>query len=66
VTLHCPNCTGRIRVEHVDVTIEGDLKTTVIEGVCEKCGAKFTLTSKVYLKKEGPWRSRRPEPTVAW
>jgi hypothetical protein len=51
---------GRVRVERVNVVVEGDLKTTTIEGVCEKCGVKFTLTNKVYLKKERPWHTRHP------
>jgi C4-type Zn-finger protein len=66
VTLHCPVCLGRIRVERVNVTVEGDLKTTTIEGVCEKCGAKYTLTKRLYLRVEQKWRTRRPEPAVAF
>ena len=66
VYIHCPVCTGRIRVERVNVTVEGDLKTTTIEGVCEKCGAKYTLVKRMYLKTGLPWRCRRPEPAIAW
>jgi C4-type Zn-finger protein len=66
MTLYCPVCLGRIRVERVNVTVEGDLKTTTIEGVCEKCGAKYTLTKRLYLRVEQKWRTRRPEPTVAF
>jgi DNA-directed RNA polymerase subunit RPC12/RpoP len=65
MTLYCPACGGRVRVEHVSVTIEGDLKTTVIEGVCEKCGAKYTLTKRLYLVSELKWRAGHPEPAIA-
>lgn len=58
-THYCPACMGRVRVERVNVIVEGDTKTIVIEGVCEKCGAKYTLTSRVYLKRvEPPWRAK--------
>lgn len=54
-THYCPVCGGRVRVERVNVVVEGATRITVIEGVCEKCGAKYTLTSRVYLKAE--WRA---------
>jgi C4-type Zn-finger protein len=66
VTLYCPVCLGRIRVERVNVTVEGDEKTITVEGVCEKCGAKYTLTKRIYLKTGRPWRCGRPEPAIAW
>jgi C4-type Zn-finger protein len=60
-TYYCPVCGGRVRVERVSVVVEGAAKTTVIEGVCEKCGTKYTLTSRVYLKSE--WRAKT---AIAW
>jgi len=50
-TYYCPVCMGRVRVKRVNVIVEGDTKTTVIEGVCEKCGAKYTLTSQSVLEE---------------
>jgi C4-type Zn-finger protein len=64
VTLHCPVCLGRIRVERVNVTVEGDEKTITVEGVCEKCGAKYTLTRKIYLRV-GPKYAKHPYLAVA-
>jgi hypothetical protein len=55
---------GRVRVERVDVTVEGDTKTTVIRGVCEKCGTEYTLTKREYTGRNAKWHTRRPEPAV--
>lgn len=57
---------GRVRVERVNVVVEGDLKTITIEGVCEKCGAKYTLTRRIYLKTGLQWRCRYPALRMVW
>ena len=66
-TVHvCPACGKRtVKIERVSVTIEGDVKVVVLEGACEKCGAKYTLVKRMYLKTGLPWRCRRPEPAIA-
>jgi C4-type Zn-finger protein len=61
MTYYCPVCMGKVRVERVNVVVEGDLKTITIEGVCEKCGAKHTLTRRLYLRTELKWRARIAE-----
>ena len=60
MTYYCPVCMNRIIVERVNVVVEGDSKTITIEGVCEKCGAKYTLTKRTHLKTGLPWRCRYP------
>jgi hypothetical protein len=53
-------------VERVSVTIEGDVEVIVLEGTCEACGAKYTLTKRIYLRAKLPWRCVRPGPAIAW
>jgi lysyl-tRNA synthetase class I len=60
MTYYCPICMGRVIVERVNVVVEGDLKTVTVEGACEKCGAKYTLTKKMHLKTRLPWRCEHP------
>jgi C4-type Zn-finger protein len=51
----CPACGRRaVKVERVSVTIEGDVEVVVMEGACEVCGAKYTLTKRIYLKTGHP------------
>jgi C4-type Zn-finger protein len=64
MTLYCPVCTGRVRVEKVDVTIEGDTVTTIIRGVCEKCGSVCTFTKRGYLSRDIKWHTKYPKPAV--
>jgi C4-type Zn-finger protein len=59
MTLRCPVCTGRIRVMMVEVTVDGDTKTTVIKGACEACGTGYTLTKREYLVRDVKWHTRR-------
>jgi rRNA maturation endonuclease Nob1 len=56
----CPNCGGRVKIVHVDVTVDGDVEMVVeLEGMCESCGAKYRLTRRIYLKGGGvPWRAK--------
>lgn len=62
----CPACGRRaVKVERVSVTIEGDVEVVVMEGACEACGAKYTLTKRMYLKAEPSWRCKRPELAIA-
>jgi C4-type Zn-finger protein len=62
----CPNCGGRVKIEHADVTIDGNVEVVVLEGVCEACGAKYRLTKRIYLKTGHPWRCGHQVPAIAW
>jgi lysyl-tRNA synthetase class I len=60
MTHYCPVCTGRVIVERINIVVENDSKIVTIEGACEKCGAKYTLTKRIHLKTKLPWRCRYP------
>ena len=63
----CPNCGRRaVKIEKVNVTVEGDFEVIVLEGTCEACGAKYTLTKRFYLRAKLPWRCVRPGLAIAW
>jgi C4-type Zn-finger protein len=58
-TRPCPNCGGRVKIERVDVTVDGDVEVVVLEGVCESCGAKYRLTKRIYLRRGTvPWHAK--------
>jgi C4-type Zn-finger protein len=63
----CPACGRRaVKIERVSVTIEGDVEVVVMEGSCWVCGAKYTLTKRMYLKTGHPWRRWHQVPAIAW
>jgi DNA-directed RNA polymerase subunit RPC12/RpoP len=49
VIVLCPNCGGRVRVEEVDVVVEGGYRVAVYKGRCEKCGRRVRLRVRTLL-----------------
>jgi C4-type Zn-finger protein len=52
VIVLCPNCGGRVRVEEVEVEVEGGYRVTVYKGYCERCGTRQRV--KVKTRLPGP------------
>jgi Fe-S cluster biogenesis protein NfuA len=48
----CPNCGAPVKITHVDVTVEGNVKYITYEGACENCSSAYRLIHKDYLKRQ--------------
>jgi len=53
----CPVCGGPVRITHVEITMVDDVRTTVYEGTCERCGSTYKLTRREYMYRH-PWELR--------
>jgi len=47
--LRCPYCFGEVKVERVDVEVEGGVRRSVIEGRCTVCGAQVKVSRRLAL-----------------
>jgi C4-type Zn-finger protein len=49
VIVLCPNCGGRVRVEEVEVEVEGGYRVVVYKGYCERCKRRVKVRVRALL-----------------